>query len=141
MTIGPQLEETDAVFWTEAFKNLPPLRRVDNVTVIYTYPMSKAFNTEFWLYLDRTLSRKDLFPKLRTLRVLTSCRSLPLNRGMRECVRWSLRAIRMGGISVGVSHSRSDEIEELTLSTQRRLALDNTPDILEITVYLNRENR
>ena len=60
-------------FWAEAFKDLPPLPYVDNVTIVYYYPEPKAFNTDCWEYFDRILTRSDLFPALQLMDIQTKC--------------------------------------------------------------------
>jgi len=72
LTIGPQLHKTNTQFWEEAFNGLPPLPRVDNVTIVYTYPTAEEFNTDCWEYFDRVLIRRDLFPALRSVQARAS---------------------------------------------------------------------
>jgi hypothetical protein len=98
LTIGPQSNETDIGFWEEAFKDLPPLPGVDNVTIIYNYPSVKAFNTSCWEYFDRTLTRRDLFPALKKVHVQSSCRSLELSSQKWWNIHASLRTIRWRGL-------------------------------------------
>ena len=66
LTIGPQSNRTDTVFWEEALKGLPPLPGVDNVTVIHYHHYSVRFSTTYcWEYFDRILTCRDLFPALK----------------------------------------------------------------------------
>ena len=78
LTIGPQFDKTDIVFWEEAFEDLPPLLDVDNVTIIHHYFGAAAFNIDFWKYFDHVLTRRDLFPALKTVYVWSDC--APLSR-------------------------------------------------------------
>ena len=98
LTIGPQRNETDLGFWEEAFKNLPPLPGVDNVTLLYNYPGIKSFNTSFWSYFDRTLTRQDLFPALRIVKIQSTCESRRLSRKRWWAIRDSLRAVGSRGL-------------------------------------------
>lgn len=98
LTIGPQVHETNTEFWVEAFKDLPPLPRVDNVTVIYHYPRPKAFNTDCWGYFDRILTRKDLFPVLKSLHIRSSCGAYQLIPRRWWSICGSLRSIRARGL-------------------------------------------
>jgi len=81
LTIGPQFDKTDTVFWEEAFRGLPPLPDVDNVTVIHHYPTGVTTLPDFWKYFDRVLTRRDLFPALKEVHVKSDRRS-------RRLVRW-----------------------------------------------------
>jgi len=98
LTIGPQSNETNSAFWEEAFSGLPPLPRVDNVTIIYNYPRVKAFNTECWQYFDRILARRDLFPALKGVYIHSSCGSRQLIPRRWWAIFGSLRAVRARGI-------------------------------------------
>jgi len=62
LTIGPQFNKTDPVFWNEALKGLPPLPQVDNVTLIYHYHTDMSSMTNRWKYL---FTCRDLFPALK----------------------------------------------------------------------------
>jgi len=75
LTIGPQFNKTNPVFWDEALKGLPPLRRVDNVTVIQHYRRDMSSMTDRWKYFDRVLARRDLFPALKKVYVKSDCGS------------------------------------------------------------------
>ena len=103
LTIGPQLHETNTQFWEEAFNDLPPLPRVEDVTIIYNYPTIDAFNTDCWKYFDRLLTRRDLFPALRSV-LIQSTPGSP----RRHHVRWweidnSLRTVRERGLKLVIS--------------------------------------
>ncbi|KAF9779835.1 hypothetical protein BJ322DRAFT_1086751 [Thelephora terrestris] len=100
LTIGPQFRETNTVFWVEAFKGLPPLPLVNNVTVVYHYPKYGDFNIDFWEYLERILSRRDLFPALKSMHVRCSFGSHRLERMLRWQLDRSLRSIKTRGITV-----------------------------------------
>jgi len=76
LTIGPQFDKTNIAFWEEAFKDLPPLPGVDNVTIIHHYPEAAAFNSDCWKYFDRVLTRRDLFPALKKVYVRSDCKFL-----------------------------------------------------------------
>lgn len=71
LTIGPQRHQ-DIEFWLQAFKDLPPLPCVDNVTIIYHYRGINAFNTASWRHFDRMLARRDLFPALKSVHIRSS---------------------------------------------------------------------
>jgi len=73
LTIGPQSNKTNPVFWGEALKDLPPLPEVDNVTVIHHYNTDMSSMTDRWKYFDRILSRRDLFPALKKVYVESDC--------------------------------------------------------------------
>jgi len=75
LTIGPQSNKTNPVFWGEALKGLPPLPEVDNVTVIHHYNTDISSMTDRWEYFDRILSRRDLFPALKKVYVESDCGS------------------------------------------------------------------
>ena len=100
LTIGPKVHETNTEFLVEAFKNLPPLAHVDNVAIVYHYPKSNAFNTDCWEYFDRVLSRRDLFPALKSVHLHVSCGLYQLNDNHRKW--WSIHSalleIRRRGI-------------------------------------------
>ena len=98
MTIGPQSNETDIGFWEAAFKDLPPLPGVDNVTIIYNYPRVKAFNTNCWAHFDLILTRRDLFPALEKVHVRSSCGSHRLSPLMWWAIYDSLPTIRARGL-------------------------------------------
>jgi len=106
LSIGPQIHETNAEFWAEAFKDLPQLPRVDNVTILYHYPKPTAFNTYCWEYFNRTLTRTDLFPALQSVYIRTSCGSYRLTSRKWISVFDSLRAIRMRGIGPYLYYQR-----------------------------------
>jgi len=72
LTIGPQLHKTNAQFWEEALNDLPPLRRVNDVTIIYNYTANYALHTDCWEYFDRILASKVLFPALKSLSIETN---------------------------------------------------------------------
>jgi hypothetical protein len=93
LTIGPQIHETDAQFWEDAFMGLPPLLDVDNVTIIYNYPTFKAFNTHCWEYFNRLLARRDLFRTLKQVYVQPSIRSRQLSAQKRWAIYCALREI------------------------------------------------
>jgi len=65
LTIGPQSNRTNTVFWEEALKGLPQLPGVDNVTVIHYHPTDMSSIADCWKYFDRVLTRRDLFPALK----------------------------------------------------------------------------
>ena len=94
LTIGPQIHETNAEFWEEAFRGLPRLPGVGDVTIIYNYPTAGAFNTDFWRYFDRLLTRKDLFPALKSVDVQPSVRSQPLDPRRWTHLKDSINVIR-----------------------------------------------
>lgn len=94
LTIGPQSNDTDTAFWEEAFSGLPPLPGVVNVTVIYNYPRVGVFDIDCWKYFDRALTRRELFPALKTVYVQTSCGSQQLSRRRWLAIYRSLSAIR-----------------------------------------------
>ena len=73
LTIGPQSHETNAEFLVEAFKDLPSLPRVDNFLIIYHFTRSDTFETDCWEYFNRTLTRTDLFPALKSVYVQPRC--------------------------------------------------------------------
>ena len=93
LTIGPQIHETDAQFWEEAFEGLPPLPGVDNLTIIYNYPSVKAFNTDCWEYFDRLVTRRDLFPALRLMDIQPRIRSQELSPLKQSAIHNALSAI------------------------------------------------
>ena len=98
LAIGPQVHQTNTEFWEGAFKGLPPLPGVDNVTIIYNYPTAKAFGTDCWEYFDRLLTRWDLFPAIKTVDVQSSIRSqLPSPKRWKD-ISASLRTIKMRGL-------------------------------------------
>ena len=80
LTIGPQFNKTDTVFWEEALRGLPPLPDVDNVTVIH-YPEDVIAIPDFWKHFDHVLTRRDLFPTLKGVYVQSRSRS-------RNFIRW-----------------------------------------------------
>ena len=94
LTIGPQSNETDLGFWEEAFNGLPPLPGVDNVTLLYNYPGIKAFDTAFWTYFDRTLTRRDLFPALEIVKIQATCGSRRLSYKRWWAIHNCLRTVR-----------------------------------------------
>ena len=98
LTIGPQIHETNTQFWEEAFKDLPPLPDVDNITIIYCYPTVKAFNTDCWKYFDRLLIRRDLFPALKSVDVQPSFASQQFSPQKRWDVYASMRATSARGL-------------------------------------------
>ena len=98
LTIGPQSNETNIGFWEEAFKDLPPLPGVDNVTIIYNYPRVEAFNTDCWEYFDGILTRRDLFPALKKVHVQASRGSRHLNSRWWRALYGSLRISRQRGL-------------------------------------------
>ena len=98
LTIGPQVQETNTEFWEESFKDLPPLPRVDSVTIIYHYPRLRAFNTYCWEYFDRLLIRRDLFPALKSVHIRASCGSYELIPRRWWAVHSALRGIRARGL-------------------------------------------
>lgn len=98
LTIGPQPNETDLAFWEEAFKNLPPLPGVDNVTLLYNYPGIWAFNTAFWSYFNRTLTRKDLFPALKSVKIQSTCGSRRLSHKRWWAIHNCLSTVRSRGL-------------------------------------------
>ena len=69
LTIGPQPYETNTQFWEKALSGLSPLPNVGEVTIIHNYPTTEDVNTDCWVYFDRILTRRDLFPALRSVRV------------------------------------------------------------------------
>jgi hypothetical protein len=100
LTIGPQIHETNAQFWEEAFKGLPPLPGVRNVTIICYYPTVKAFNTDCWKYFDRLLARRELFPALKLVEVRSSFASQQLSPQKWSDICASLRAISTRGFGL-----------------------------------------
>ena len=98
LTIGPQIHETDREFWEEAFRGLPPLPGVDNITIIYNYPTARAFNTHCWEYFDRLLSRRDLFPALGSVHVQPSIGARQTNHRRWWAIYSSLRRVRSKGL-------------------------------------------
>jgi len=76
LTIGPQFNRTNTVFWEGALKGLPPLPGVDSVTVIHRFPTDGSSITDCWKYFDRILTCRDLFPALKKVYV----QSLPGSR-------------------------------------------------------------
>jgi hypothetical protein len=98
LTIGPQLHETDTQFWEDAFMGLPPLPSVDNVTIIYCYPTTKAFNTHHWQYFDRLLTRRDLFPSLERVYIQPSIRSRQLSSPKRWAMYGAICTIKSRGL-------------------------------------------
>jgi hypothetical protein len=99
LTIGPQIHETDAQFWEESFKGLPPLPGVDNVTIIYNYPTVEAFNTDCWEYFDRLLARPDLFPSLKLVYIQPSIRSKKIGYSKWRTIYYgALRTIQSRGL-------------------------------------------
>ena len=98
LTIGPQSNETNTGFWEEAFNGLPPLPGVRDVTIIYNYPTAKEFNTDCWVYFDRLLTRRDLFPALELVDVQSTCRSRGLSSSRWNDIRGSLLTIRTRGL-------------------------------------------
>jgi len=98
LTIGPQSNETNAEFWEEAFRGLPPLPSVDNVAIICNYPSARAFNTDCWKYFDRLLTRRDLFPALKSVDVQSSFGSQQLSHRRWLDISASLRTIKREGL-------------------------------------------
>ena len=100
LTIGPQCE-TNTQFWEEAFKGLPPLPRVGNVTIIERFSTAKAVNMDCWRYFDHILARRDLFPALKLVNVHSSTESQQLSHRTWSAIYNSLRGVRsrtlMGG--------------------------------------------
>jgi len=94
LTIGPQSNETNAEFWEEAFRGLPPLPSVDNVTIIYNYSTARAFNTDCWEYFDRMLTHRELFPTLKSVYIQSGTRSQRLSPRRLSALFDSLHAIR-----------------------------------------------
>lgn len=85
LTIGPQSNQTNTVFWEEALNGLPPLPGVDNVTVIHYLKLVVGFDiTDCWKYFDRTLTRQDLFPALKNVYVKSNQGSARWLRYIRE---------------------------------------------------------
>ena len=95
LTIGPQIHETNAQFWKDAFMGLPPLPSVDDVTIIYNYPTLKAFNTDCWVYFDHLLTRRDLFRALKRVYIQPSIKSRQLSSPKRLAVYGALRAVAL----------------------------------------------
>jgi hypothetical protein len=93
LTIGPQIHETNAQFWEEAFEGLPPLPGVDSLTIIYNYPSVKAFNTDCWEYFGRLVTRRDLFPALKLMGTQARIRSQELSFLRRSYIHRALGAI------------------------------------------------
>jgi len=102
LTIGPQVYETNTQFWEEALKGLPPFPHVGDVTIVYNYPTAKAFNTDCWKYFDDILSRRDLFPALRSVRVQPCVGWLQFNDNSQKWwdVYNSFRGTRSRGLMV-----------------------------------------
>ena len=98
LTVGPQIHETNAEFWEEAFRGLSPLPDVDNVTIIYNYPTVGSFNTHCWNYFDRLLPRRDLFPALASVNVQPSIGTLKANHRRWWTIYGALRVIRSRGL-------------------------------------------
>ena len=98
LTVGPQIHETNAQFWEEAFEGLPPLPGVRNVTIICYYPTVKAFNTDCWKYFDHLLIRRDLFPALTSVYVSSSSASQQLSPQKWSDIYASLHGIRTRGL-------------------------------------------
>jgi len=96
LTIGPHLHETSARFWEEALCGLPPLPTVNNVTIVYNYPMAGVNDADCWQYFDRMLTRQDLFPALGSVRVQESIGSSDYGHPRTLC--HSLRKIRERGL-------------------------------------------
>ena len=103
LTIGPQVHQ-NADFWTEAFKDLPPLPRVDTVTIIYHYPGVEEFDTGCWGPLNRMLARQDLFPALKLVEIWATCgryrldirKWLPISSSLRAAIgRRGVRVCRL----------------------------------------------
>lgn len=99
LTIGPQLRKTNTLFWVKALKDLPPLSRVGKVTVEHHYPRSAEFSPDLWRYMDTILSRRDLFPALKSLRVRLSCASYKRDSFLWWRIDDSFRSIRTRGIA------------------------------------------
>ena len=97
LTIGPQVHETNTEFWEESFKGLQPLPQVDNATIIYNNPSAKAFNTNCWKYFDHLLTRRDLFPALKSVDVQSNLRSHRLCLLRWDAIYTSLRTISLRG--------------------------------------------
>lgn len=68
LTIGPQSLGANTRFWVESFGDLPPLPRVDNVTII-----CHDVEVDCWVYFDSILTRTDLFPALTSVHVRPNC--------------------------------------------------------------------
>jgi hypothetical protein len=113
LTIGPQLCDTGTEFWVEAFKNLPRLTHVDDVTIVYRY-FSLA-NTECWVYFNSVLSRRDLFPALKSVHVRSSYGS-PMHGPEWASLSASLEGIRRRGVSLCTLFTQSGT-KELTFFT------------------------
>jgi len=103
LTIGPHLHKTNTQFWEQAFNGLPPLPSVDNVTIVYNYPTIEAFNTDCWVYFDRVLTNRDLFPALVSVRVDPSIRSLKSTYSRWWEIRGALHRVRGRGLMPGES--------------------------------------
>ena len=98
LTIGPQSNETNLAFLEEAFRGLPPLPSVDNVTVVYNYSRAWRFNTDCWRYFDGILSRRDLFPALEGVHIHSTFGWQKLTSRRWWAISWALRAVRARGI-------------------------------------------
>ena len=99
LTIGPQFCEMRTGFWVEAFKNLPRLTRVDDVTIVYRCSLYATVDTERWVYFNSVLSRRDLFPALKSVHVRISCGLFA--RGPEwATVSISLEGIRRRGVAL-----------------------------------------
>ena len=127
LTIGPQLHKTNTEFWEGALNNLPPLPSVDNVTIIYNYPTTDAFDTNCWEYFDRMLTSRDLFPALKSVLIESSTDSpesshwYPMWQGIDN----SLRTVRVKGLKLAISKSLVFERDHRTnpLTTRRLVAI------------------
>jgi len=98
LTVGPQLHETNTQFWEEAFKGLPPLLAVTNITIVYNYPSAKAVNSDCWEYFDRLLIRRGLFPALESVYVHPSIGSQQFSTRRWWAIYGSLRTLRSRGL-------------------------------------------
>ena len=133
LTIGPQVCETNTEFWVEAFKDLPPLRRVGNVTLAYHYPKSANFNTDFWEYMDSILSRRDLFPALKSVHVQSSCAQSRRDHWLWWGILRSFSTVRTRGI-VPRKLFAPEWDGKLTTLHKNRVVLDMQPRVLKITM-------
>ena len=105
LTIGPQFRHTNTQFWEAAFDNLPSLPSVDNVTIIYNYDTADVFNTDCWVYFDHVLTRKDMFPALRSVHVQPSIIPPAATPLKWWAIYDALRTVRMEGLNVVTSKS------------------------------------
>jgi len=92
-----QHRETNTRFWEDALKDLPPLPRVGNVTIIYHSPTTTTHSRDFWQYFDQLLARRDLFPALESVKVRPSIRSQRFGIYRWLAIYSSLRGIRSRG--------------------------------------------